>query len=207
MKLLLMSDVEDAYLWDYYQPGRLKDYDLMLSAGDLKAEYLRFLVTMGRSPLLYVHGNHDGYYAQDVPEGCECVEDQLVVVKGLRILGLGGSARYSEGEHQYTEAQMRRRIRKLSFALHRAKGVDIVLTHAPLRNLGDGEDTAHRGFEAFYPLLEKWKPKYLVHGHMHPNYTHGQKPVQQWGDTRIINAYKRYELEMDGREKREGEHK
>lgn len=207
MKLLLMSDVEDAYLWDYYQPGRLKEYDLMLSAGDLKAEYLRFLVTMGRSPLLYVHGNHDGYYAQDEPEGCECVEDQLVVVKGLRILGLGGSARYSEGEHQYTEAQMRRRIRKLSFALRRAKGVDIVLTHAPLRNLGDGEDMAHRGFEAFYPLLEKWKPKYLVHGHMHPNYIHGQKPVQQWGDTQIINAYKRYVLEIDGGEKSKGEYK
>lgn len=207
MKLLLMSDVEDAYLWDYYQPGRLKEYDLMLSAGDLKAEYLRFLVTMGRSPLLYVHGNHDGYYAQDEPEGCECVEDQLVVVKGLRILGLGGSARYSEGEHQYTEAQMRRRIRKLSFALRRAKGVDIVLTHAPLRNLGDGEDMAHRGFEAFYPLLEKWKPKYLVHGHMHPNYSHGQKPVQQWGDTQIINAYKRYVLEIEEPEKSKGEHK
>lgn len=57
MKLLLLSDKESPYLWDYYQPGRLSDYDLMLSCGDLSARYLTFLVTMGRARLLYVHGN------------------------------------------------------------------------------------------------------------------------------------------------------
>ena len=53
MKLLLISDQEEPYLYDYYVPGRLKDYDLILSAGDLKPAYLRFLVTMARAPLLY----------------------------------------------------------------------------------------------------------------------------------------------------------
>lgn len=47
MKLLLLSDKESPYLWDYYRPGRLSEYDLMLSCGDLKASYLSFLVTMG----------------------------------------------------------------------------------------------------------------------------------------------------------------
>ena len=97
MKLLLLSDVEDPYLWDYFQPGRLDEYDLILSAGDLKAEYLRFLVTMSHAPLLYVHGNHDGNYEKDPPEGCRCIEDQVVKVGGLRILGLGGSVRYNGG--------------------------------------------------------------------------------------------------------------
>ena len=110
MKLLLLSDVEDSYLWDYFQPGRLDEYDLILSAGDLKAEYLRFLVTMSHAPLLYVHGNHDGNYEKDPPEGCRCIEDQVVKVGGLRILGLGGSVRYNGGSHQYTEGEMRSRI-------------------------------------------------------------------------------------------------
>ena len=35
MKILLVSDEEDKYLWDFYKPGRLKDMDLILSAGDL----------------------------------------------------------------------------------------------------------------------------------------------------------------------------
>ena len=44
MKILILSDNEDPYLWDYYTKGRLDEYDLILSAGDLKAEYLSFLV-------------------------------------------------------------------------------------------------------------------------------------------------------------------
>ena len=103
MKLLLLSDKESEYLWDYYRPGRLKDIDLILSCGDLSSKYLSFLVTMAGRPLLYVHGNHDKTYDQHPPEGCDCVEDRLVTVGGLRILGLGGSIRYSGGPHQYTE--------------------------------------------------------------------------------------------------------
>ena len=106
MKLLLISDEVDKYLWDYYRPGRLAGYDLILSAGDLNAEYLSFLVTMANRPLLYVPGNHDGSYAQKPPEGCDCIDGKLVTVNGLRILGLGGSALYNRGPHQYTEAQM-----------------------------------------------------------------------------------------------------
>ena len=70
MKLLLLADKESPYFWDYYQPGRLREYDLMLSCGDLKAEYLSFLATLGRAPLYYVRGNHDGNYDRRPPEGC-----------------------------------------------------------------------------------------------------------------------------------------
>ena len=128
MKILLVSDKESPYLWDYYQPGRLSEYELMISCGDLSSKYLSFLVTMGRAPLLYVHGNHDRTYDLHPPEGCDCIEDKLVTVKGLRILGLGGSPLYSGGPHQYTERQMKRRIQRLRFKLWRAGGVDIV-TH------------------------------------------------------------------------------
>ena len=140
MKLLLISDKESDYLWDYYQPGRLADIDLILSCGDLHSQYLTFLETMGGMPLLYVHGNHDGGYRNRPPEGCECIEDRLVVKKGLRILGLGGSFLYSGGPHQYTEREMSWRIRRLWFQLRRAGGVDIVLTHSPPQGHGDGED-------------------------------------------------------------------
>lgn len=90
MKLLLLGDRESPYLWDYYKPGMLSDYDLILSSGDLAAEYLSFIVTLARAPVLYVHGNHDGAYDKFPPEGCDCIEDRLVIYKGLRILGLGG---------------------------------------------------------------------------------------------------------------------
>ena len=196
MKLLLLSDKESPYLWDYYQPGRLDGIDLILSCGDLKSNYLSFLVTMGRAPLLYVHGNHDALYSKYPPEGCDCIEDKLATVHGLRILGRGGSALYSGGPHQYTERQMRWRLWKQELAIRRAGGVDILRTHAPPRGYGDREDYAHRGFEAFLPFLDRHKPAYLVHGHVHMNYGHDIPRAVKRGDTTIINAWERYILEL-----------
>lgn len=196
MKILLIADKESPYYWDYYQPGRLADVDLILSCGDLKANYLSFLVTMGRAPLLYVHGNHDLTYGQHPPEGCDCIEDQLVTVNGLRILGLGGSTLYSGGPNQYTERQMARRIQKLRFKLWRAGGVDLVVTHSPAKGYGDGEDYAHRGFECLLALLDRYQPRYLIHGHVHMNYGVQRPRLLQRGDTTIINAYERYILEI-----------
>ncbi len=196
MKLLLISDEEDKYLWDYYRPGHLSGVDLILSAGDLKAEYLSFLVTMANRPLLYVHGNHDGAYDRNPPEGCDCIDDRLTVVNGLRILGLGGCLRYNSGPYQYTERQMRWRIQKLFFQLKRAGGVDIVLTHAPVRGYGDDDNIAHRGFDAFLPLLDRWEPRYLVHGHIHKRYGPTRERVLQYNHTTIINCNGKYELEL-----------
>ena len=200
MKILAVADEESSALWDYYVPGRLKEYDLILSSGDLKAEYLSFLVTMGRSPLLYVHGNHDTNYAVSPPEGCDCIDDCLVSYNGIRILGLGGCRRYHPGAHQYSEKEMRRRIRKLRFALWRSKGVDIVVTHAPPQGLGDDSDPAHWGFESLLELLDKYQPQYLIHGHVHSNYGHNRSRINLRGNTTIINAYERFVLDLSDRE-------
>ena len=197
MKILLLADKESAYLWDHYEPGRLDGIDLILSCGDLKASYLSFLVTMSSVPLLYVHGNHDCNYAVQPPEGCDCIDDKLVTVGGLRILGLGGSPMYNGNKHQYTEEQMQRRIKKLKWQIQRAGGVDLLLTHAPARGYGDAEDRAHRGFESFVQLLDTYHPKYMVHGHVHMNYGMSIPRRQQRDGTTIINAWDRYLLDTD----------
>lgn len=202
MRILLLADEESAHLWDYYQPEYLKDIDLMISCGDLKAEYLRFLVTMGHAPLLYVHGNHDANYQNDAPEGCECIEDKIVNIGGLRIMGLGGSISYNGGDHQYTEQQMARRIRRMKWQLKKQGGVDIVVTHAPPLGCGDQPDLVHRGFEAFLPLLDQYRPGYLFHGHIHKNYGHDMPRECRHGETRIINGTGYYILDIpDGNEK------
>ena len=200
MKILAVSDEESPYLWEANAAQKLKDYDLILSCGDLKAEYLSFLVTVAKCPVLYVHGNHDDHYGRRPPEGCDCIEDKLVVYNGLRILGLGGSIRYRPGPHQYTDRQMRRRIQKLRFALWRAGGVDVVVTHAPPRDIGDAEDPAHRGFIAFRELLDKYQPQYLLHGHIHLSYGADTTRIRQYGDTSVINTSERYTLEIPDRE-------
>ena len=46
MKILAVSDIEAPRFYDYYRPGMLKEFDCIIACGDLKAEYLEFLVTM-----------------------------------------------------------------------------------------------------------------------------------------------------------------
>ena len=199
MKILTISDEECDALWDHYRPGRLREYDLIISCGDLDPEYLSFLVTMARCPLLYVHGNHDGGYKQHPPEGCDCIDDHFVVYNGLRILGLGGCRKYRPGDFQYTNAQMRRRIAKLRWQLWLHKGVDIVVTHCPPEGLGDGEDPAHWGFPALRKLLDDYKPQYMLYGHVHLRYSDHPRVIQ-YGESTLINACERYEFDIPDRE-------
>ncbi len=200
MKILALADEECKGLWDYYTPGKLKQYDLIISCGDLKAEYLRFLVTMGKGRLLYVHGNHDGNYERNPPEGCDCIEDKLVIYKGLRILGLGGSRAYGGKRHQYSQKQMKQRVRKLRRALRLAGGVDIVVTHAAPEGVGDAQDLPHQGFEAFLELMERYKPAYLLHGHVHMNYGHNLERIIKYQDTQVINCWEQYVFEAPSQE-------
>ena len=197
MKILVVADEECLALWDYYIPGRLKPYELILSSGDLKGDYLSFLVTMARCPVMYVHGNHDTTYEDEPPEGCDSIEDKLVVYKGLRILGLGGSQPYSRGKHQYSERQMEKRIRKLKRAIEMAGGVDIVLTHAAPMGVGDWDDASHRGFEAFLELIDSYHPKYLLHGHVHLSYGRNIQREREYHGTQVINCCEKYELEYE----------
>ncbi len=199
MKILIVADEESPALYDHYVPGRLKEYDLILSCGDLRPQYLSFLVTMARCPVLYVHGNHDEIYARRPPEGCDCIDGQLITYNGVRILGLGGSRKYRDGAHQYTERQMRRRIVRLRWKLRRAGGVDIVVTHAPPEGVGDLDDPAHRGFAALCALLDRYRPQYLLHGHVHKSYGRDNPRVRQYGETAVINCSGRYVLELPDR--------
>ena len=203
MKILCLADEECPALWEHYVPGRLDGYDLIISAGDLKAQYLSFIVTNAHCPVFYVHGNHDGSYEYRPPEGCDCIDDYVVEYNGLRILGLGGCSWYHPGPHQYTEQEMRQRIEKLRFAIWKAGGIDLVVTHAPPRGTGDMDDPAHWGFKAVRHLLHKYKPKHLIHGHVHLSYGADNTRVRQFEETTVINVCERYVLELPDREVKE----
>lgn len=199
MRILAIADEESAYLWDHFEKSKLEGIDLIISCGDLDPNYLSFLATFTTAPVLYVHGNHDTRYEQTPPEGCICIEDKIYVHDGVRILGLGGSMRYKPGDHQYTEWAMKNRVRKLWLKLLRYRGFDILVTHAPAYQLNDGRDLPHQGFKAFLALIEKYKPKYFLHGHVHMSYGRKHKRYDKYQDTHVINAFERciFEFEDD----------
>ena len=190
MQILAIADEPSQRLWGDLCREALSGVDLILSAGDLPAKYLSFLTCFTSAPIVYVPGNHDDRYAKEPPEGCLCADGKVVSVKGVRILGLGGSIRYRpDGVHMYTEKEMASRIGSLRRQLRSAGGFDILLTHAPIRGFGDQEDFAHRGFECFGPLLDAWRPAVMVHGHVHKAYTGaGFVRERDWHGVPVINA-------------------
>ncbi len=201
MRILLLADAESEYIWDHFDPDHFADIDLVISCGDLKADYLSFIATMIKAPVFYVHGNHDTDYRKEPPGGCDSIEDRLVVFNGLRIIGLGGCLRYnrhpsnSAPPYQYTEKQMAKRIKKLRAKLFFNKGFDILVTHAPAFGIGDGTDLCHTGFKAFIPLLEKYKPRYMFHGHMHLQFGRAQRATV-YKETTILDTYNYHILEI-----------
>lgn len=197
MKILALADTESRYLYNFYTPGKLDGYDLIIGCGDLHWEYLEFIVTLAHCPVLYVHGNHDEGYEEHPPGGCICIDDKIYVHNGIRIMGLGGSYRYRPGTFMFTERQMRMRILRLLPSIWRHRGFDILVTHAPALHVNDFDNITHRGFDSFNRLIEKYHPKYFLHGHIHRNYGMKIPRVTDLGETRVINAYDYYPFDYE----------
>lgn len=193
VRVLAVSDeVDEALAAD---PGAVRGTDLILACGDLPFDYLRSLMNALDVPLVFVPGNHDpdlsGYRTSRTgltlqagmparppwPEGAVNADGRVVDAAGLRVAGLGGCLRYREGANQYTDRQQARRAWMLRGRarwrrLRDGRGVDVLITHAPPRGAGDGDDPAHRGFTALRGLVGSLRPTALLHGHVHPYGAH-----------------------------------
>lgn len=62
MRILALADKESRNYWDFYTPGKLDGIDLIISCGDLDAQFLNFLATFSHAPIIYICGNHDDMY-------------------------------------------------------------------------------------------------------------------------------------------------
>ncbi len=223
MKILCISDTTDTLIYSSVAPELYRDVDFVISAGDLPLRYYDYIQTMLRKDVWYVYGNHNledfgrmmrrssdnSGFSSFSPRGSlpsfggffvdgKCIYDKQ---HDLIIMGLGGSMLYNYGESQYTERQMQRRINKLVPRLmynkkRYGRAVDILITHAPPFGMGDGEDLCHKGFECFLQFMEKYKPKYLLHGHVHLDDINAPR-ISEFCDTKVINIYKNYILEDD----------
>ncbi|HUW39669.1 MAG TPA: metallophosphoesterase [Rectinemataceae bacterium] len=196
---------------------RFHDVDLVLCAGDLPMEYIGFVASMLNRPLLFVAGNHDlgpaaavsspeRWSAAALVEGSRtegAVDAGFRIVRecGLSILGLPGSILYNRGPNQYREAGMAFRIallvpRLLLNRLFHGRSVDIVLTHAAPRGIQDRDDPCHRGFKSFLWLMRVFKPRWLVHGHIHL-YDLADVRISRFESTTVVNAFGHWVLDTE----------
>ena len=71
-----------------------------------------------------------------------------------------------------------------------------MITHAPPRGIGDQEDPCHTGFKAFLWFMRKFKPSYLVHGHVHLLDLNAPRIIR-YHETDVVNVYGSYVLEKE----------
>ena len=217
MKILCISDQIDPLIYTPTIKQRYNDVDIILSAGDLPMDYLDFVASILNKPLFFVFGNHHigdyQYYKTGFTESelsgnengncCEIhssggiyVSGKVKREEGFIVAGFGGSMRYNKGENQFSDFQMYLMILKLipSLIFNRifhGRFLDILLTHASPRGIHDKEDKCHQGFRGFLWFMRVFKPRYLVHGHIHL-YDLSEVRTTRYCDTMVINAYSHY---------------
>ncbi len=147
VRVLALADDVDEELYGE-KLGQLRP-DLLIACGDLPFEYLENLEPPPGA------------------QGCDLVDGRIRDIAGLRVAGLGGAVRETEGPNQYSQSEMRLRALRLGArarmeAALRRRPIDLLVTHVAPSELAE---PAADGFEAFRRVVERLRPRILVHGH------------------------------------------
>ena len=219
VRVLAVSDEVDEGL--YADLGPVRAAEIVVACGDLPLDYLGYLMNGLDVPLVFVPGNHDpdlsGYRYSRAgltlragmparapwPDGAVNADGRIVDVAGLRFAGLGGCRRYGDGPNQYSDRQFAGRARSLrrqAWWRQRRGGpaVDVLLTHAPPRGVGDGADPPHRGFAALHGLVAALQPAVLLHGHvLNCDTRDASAPGRKLGRTAVRNVTGRHLFDIE----------
>lgn len=150
---------------------RYHDVELLISCGDMPSAYLEFITSVLNVPLFYVRGNHDTGYDERPPGGIN-LHRTMTEYHGISFFGIEGSLRYNNNPIQYSQFDMSMMVLRSAPSLflrrlRKGRGVDVFVTHAPARNIHDAEDLPHRGINAYLSFMNWFRPRYMLHGHVH----------------------------------------
>lgn len=216
MKILCVADNLAPLVYSTNIKERFRDVDLVIGAGDLPMEYLGFIASSLNKPVLFVFGNHnlkgfdqfrkirknavDYTNIEQHNYGSTYIDNKVVRIKGTIFAGLGGSIRYNHGENQHTELQMFGKILKLVPGLLwnrlvHGRYLDVLVAHSAPFGIHDKDDPCHVGFKSFLWFMRVFKPRFLLHGHIHL-YDNNATRLTRYFQTSIINVYDHYVLEF-----------
>lgn len=218
MKILAVSDKEDTKLQDFIlkNPEIIKNIDFIVSCGDLSKNYLEFIVDSVRKYFFFVEGNHPTFNNTPIKDYLDKVVDRLYdneqqfslggtnlharmeIFKDYILVGFEGSMRYNKKSYQYSEKEMSKIVNKVAYKIRKQQFFDfifrrkkkqiIVISHAPISNIHDKQDTCHKGFMCFKKFLDIFKPLVWFHGHVH---FEGQtvEQITKIENTTVVNVY------------------
>lgn len=208
MRVLSVSDTEIGFIYSPMIVDRFQNTDLVISCGDLPYYYLEYILSMLNVPLYYVRGNHASKIEfttggeRTYPWGAVDLHQHVIEDDtGLLLAGLEGSIQYNNGPYQYTQGQYWSKAFRLVPGLminklRTGRYLDVLVTHAPPWKIHDADDLPHQGIKAFRWLIDVFKPKFHLHGHIH---VYRQDTITQTrvGATQVINTFGFHEMEIE----------
>ncbi len=156
-------------------------------------QYASMSAQINQELLKHIHGGINIGFKIIINKNLKWINPKTGKNTPLIIAGLPGSREYNHGLNQYTDFQMKFKIlclmpHLLYNKIRYGRYVDILLTHATPRHIHDKEDPCHKGFESFNWFINKFKPFFLVHGHIHL-YDLNTPRITEVGKTTVINAF------------------
>lgn len=213
MRVLAVSDKVEPVLYSQVLMDRVGAIDLILACGDLPFYYIEFLMTVSGRPTYFVYGNHgrevqytsgkgEEWNRSSAPLGALDLHKRTVREGSLLLAGLEGSMRYNDGAGaQYTDGEMWGNVRRLALRLlvnriRYGRYLDVLVAHSPPFGIHDKTDLPHIGFQSFLPFMRWFRPRYLLHGHIHI-YRNDEITESLYYHTRVINVYPFKILDLD----------
>jgi hypothetical protein len=178
MKILSLSDVVVPFIYSAHIVDRFANIDFAIGCGDLPYYYQEYVISRLDIPFYYVRGNHSVEIERTSagsfkgPRGAIDLHRRILNHNGLLLAGVEGCGRYRAGPFQYTQDEMWMHVFMLVPGLLRnlvltGRYLDVLVTHAPPKDIHDQDDLPHQGIKAFRWLLKVFKPAYHFHGHIH----------------------------------------
>ena len=210
MKILAVADWIDPVIYSEQLKNRMADADIIVGCGDLTFGYLDFIMSELNKPVFFVTGNHVednnlqktsmGTVRLKAPKCFNNLHLKVYRTNGILIGGFQGSVWYNGGVFQYRQwevyAALLKMFPRLLFnKLSYGRYIDVFVTHAPPFGLGDLTDPCHVGIKAFRWFIRLFKPRLMLHGHVHLYDRNAQK-ITEYHGTQIINCTGYYKATM-----------
>lgn len=154
--------------------------EAIITLGDLQPSWLETL-DLVHVPKLGVYGNHDEepymtWFGID-----DLHLNRIELDGGPSFAGFEGCVTYRRSGRRVGPTYSQHEASKLARKLPAA---DVLVCHCPPRGVNDDEDDpAHVGFDALRDYVRRQNPRWLLHGHVHPQ---PGRIVDHVGDTRVV---------------------
>jgi Icc-related predicted phosphoesterase len=152
--------------------------DVIVTLGDLEADWLDSLERFPTVPIVGVYGNHDdGHYLE--AGNRRDLHLRGAEIDGVSFTGFEGCVRYKrDAPLQYDQDEATKLARHLPAA-------DVLIAHSPPRGIHEEpDDRAHEGFEALRAYLDRHRPRLMLHGHTPPP----PRGVTRVGPTTVVHV-------------------